>query len=92
MNICQYNKLKRFDSELTLAVKCNCKRGFMNDELDYLIQVGSELGIECNNRNCPKCVLDFLINLGKPYLAFKDKLESKKKKKGDDKDEEGDNN
>ena len=84
MNICQFNKLKKFDSELVTAVKCKCKRGFSSSELDYLIEVGKELGIYCGNRSCPNCVLTFLIALGNPYIEFKEKMEKKKNEKEKD--------
>lgn len=50
-----------------------------SQELNPLIEVGNQIGIFIQDRNCSKCVLNFLRKLGREYEAYKSEEENKKK-------------
>lgn len=81
MKITIYNKLKKYDSYLTTAVKANYIRSLTTKEVDELVEIGSELKITLTNRSCGTCILGFMKKLGVPYLEQKEKLKDKKENK-----------
>lgn len=89
MKITIYNKLRKYDSFLTTAHKGNFIRSLTNEQMEDLIAIGSEIGINHKNNHCPKCALEFVKKLAIPYFEQKDKLELKKEEKKNDKETEG---
>ena len=88
MKITTYNKLKKYESYLTTAYEANFIRSLTNAQMDDLISIAKEIGIEHKNNHCPKCALEFIKKLAKPYFEQKKKLELKKQEKKNDKQRE----
>lgn len=78
MKISTYYKLRKYEKHLTTAYKSNYIYGITSKETEELIEIGKELGIIYKNNHCPKCKLNFLKKLAKPYFEQKTKLEEKK--------------
>lgn len=81
MKITVYNKLRKYESYLTTAVKGNYIRSLTNTQVEELIGIGKEIGIEHKNNHCPTCTLAFMKKLAIPYFEQKQKLENKKEEK-----------
>ena len=73
----QYTKLSKYDNYLFTASKADFIRGMTNSDVEYLINVGNELGIYYKNNHCPKCLLDFIKRLSVPYYDYKSKEDKK---------------
>lgn len=78
MKITVFNQLKKYESYLNTANFANYIRGLTNAQVDELIRLGKELGINHKNNHCPKCTLDFVKKLAVPYFEQKQKMEDKK--------------
>lgn len=81
MKITIYNKLRKYEHYLYTAYKANYIRSLNIKQVDDLISAGAELGISYKHNGCPKCLLDFIKKLAKPYYEQQEKLEQKKKDK-----------
>lgn len=79
-----YN-LRKYESYLTTAHFGNYIRSLTNTQLEELITYGAELGIHYKNNHCPKCILNFVKQLGAKYFEHKEAME-KKPKRGNNKD------
>ena len=90
MKITTYNKLKKYESYLTSAKYGDFIRTLTNPQMDELIEIGKELGMQHTNNHCPKCTLNFIKRLAEPYFEQKLKLEEKRNEKQRQKaDEDG---
>lgn len=81
MKITIYNKLRKYESYLITAHEGNYIRSLTNSQIEDLITIGAELGIEYKNNHCPACALAFVKKLAVPYMEQKKKLETKKEEK-----------
>lgn len=81
MKITIYNKLRKYEQYLHTAQYGNYIRSLTNVQVEELIAIGKELGIEHKNNHCPACTLAFIKKLAVPYFEQKQKLENKKEEK-----------
>lgn len=81
MNIAIYNKLKKYEHYLYTAYKADYIRGLTIKQVEDLIVAGNQLGINYKHNGCPKCLLNFIKKLAKPFFEQQEKLEKKKKDK-----------
>jgi len=81
MKINVYNKLRKYESFLQTALEGNFIRSLTNSQMEELIAIGAEIGINHKNNHCPACALAFIKKLAVPYFEQKTKLESKKAEK-----------
>lgn len=91
MKITVYNQLKKYEMYLTTAYYSNYMRGISITDVEKLTAIGNELGIAFKYNHCPKCLLEFIKKLAKPYFEQKVKLEEKAKIKQINNSEEIDN-
>lgn len=59
--------LKKYEDYLRTAYKYNYVRGVTSTELDEMIELGKQLGIDYIRKNCPRCNLEFIKRLGTIY-------------------------
>lgn len=88
MKLGTFQKLRKYEGWLTTAIRGNFIRSLTNTQVEELIVIGKEEGINHVNNHCPKCTLDFIKKLAVPYFEFKEKMENKKKEKEEKKDNE----
>lgn len=81
MKLGNFKKLEKYESWLRMAYTLDCMRNLTNTQMDELIAVGKDEGINYVHNHCPKCALEFVKKLAKPYFDFKQKMEDNKKKK-----------
>lgn len=91
MKITLFNKLRKYESYLYSAQNANYIRGIIVKDLEELISIGDEVGIHYKYNHCPKCVLDFIKKMAKPYFEQKEKLEQKAQEKKNEKEQERSN-
>lgn len=72
-----FNRLQAYDSYLVTAEKGNFIRSLTTSQVEDLITIGAELGIIYKNNHCPKCALEFMQKLAKPYFEHIKQKESK---------------
>lgn len=84
MKITVYNKLRKYESFLTTAHYANFIRSLTVSQMNELVTLGKEIGINYVHNHCPKCALDFVKKLAAPYFEQKEKLETKKQEKNND--------
>lgn len=88
MKITIYNKLRKFDRYLFTSYYSDYVRGLTSREVQELSEIGNEVGIPYKHNGCPKCLLNFIKKLAKPYFEQQKKLEEKKKQKQEEKENE----
>lgn len=76
-----FNRLKAYESYLTTAEKANFIRSLTNSQVEDLTTIGAELGINYKNNHCPKCALEFVKKLAKPYFEHIKLQETKNNEK-----------
>lgn len=81
MKITVYNKLRKYENYLYTSINANYIRGLSMPQVNELTAIGSELDIKYKHNGCPKCMLEFVKKLAKPYFEQKEKLELKQKEK-----------
>ena len=74
-----YNRLSRYESYLITASVAGYIRSLTNSQIAELIGIGNELGIHYTNNHCPKCALEFITKLAKPYMEYKKEMEKQVK-------------
>ena len=85
MNIAIFNQLRKFEPYMATAVKANCMRGMTHMEVNEMIDLASQIGIKYKYNGCPKCLFDFVKQVGTAYFEQKNKLETNRKKKNENK-------
>ena len=81
MKLGTYQKIKKYENWLRMAYYFDCMRNLTTTQMDELIAAGKDEGIIYHHSHCPKCALEFVKKLAKPYFDFKQKMEDNKKKK-----------
>jgi len=81
MKLGTYQKLRKYEAWLTTAHKADFIRSLSNSQMEDLIAIAKEEGIHHTNNHCPKCALEFMKKLARPYFEFQEKMENNKKKK-----------
>lgn len=73
-------KLKNYENFLSTAHKANYVRGLMRKDLDDLILIAKELGIEYKRSSCSVCNLNFVKRLAALYYEYgeKERLDEKR--------------
>lgn len=61
-------KLAKYESYLITAHKADYIRALTNAQVEELIQIGKEIGINYKNNHCPKCALEFVKKLAVYYF------------------------
>lgn len=88
MKITLFNKLRKYEQYLYSAQYANYIRAITIKDLEEIISVGDEIGIHYTYNHCPKCVLDFIKKMARPYFEQKEQLDKKAKEKQNEKDEQ----
>lgn len=88
MKLGTFQKLRKYENWLRMAYNFDCMRNLTNTQITELTELGKEEGIAYHHSHCPKCTLEFVKKLAKPYFEFKEKMENKKKDKEQKKDNE----
>lgn len=76
-----FYKLRKYESYLYTAYKADYIRSLTAPQVKELSEIGGEIGIPYQHNGCPKCVLNFIKKLAKPYFEQKEELDKKKKDK-----------
>ena len=66
----QYERLKPYEHFFTTAIEGSYIRSLTNKEINVLIDVAHELGIDFKNNHCPSCILTFVKKVGKLYRSY----------------------
>jgi len=80
MRMNTFYNLRKYESYLTTAHFGNYIRSLTNYQLEELIGYGAELGIHYKNNHCPKCILNFVKQLGDKYFEQKEAMAKKPKR------------
>ena len=87
MKVTTFNKLRKYEQYLYTAEYASYIRSMTNSQVEDLIGIAAELEIHYKHNHCPKCLLNFVQKLSKPYFAQKTKMENNRKNKTDKNDE-----
>lgn len=80
MRMNTFYNLSKYESYLTTAHLGNYIRSLTNSQVEELIGYGDELGIHFKNNHCPKCILNFVKQLGDKYFEQKEAMAKKHKR------------
>lgn len=84
-----YTKLKDYSTFLYTAHKASYVRGLLRKDLDDLIVIGKELGIEYKRSSCATCNLNFVKRLAALYYEYEEKKAGLDEKGGQETDNTG---
>ena len=80
MRMKTFYNLRKYESYLTTAHFGNYIRSLTNSQVEELIEYGAELGIHFKNNHCPKCILNFVKQLGDKYFEQNEAMAKKPKR------------
>lgn len=75
MKITTFNRLRKYETYLYTAHKADYIRSLKMNQVEELIEIGAEIGVNYKYNHCPKCVLDFVKRLAAKYYEQKNKME-----------------
>jgi len=75
MKITTFNRLRKYEPWLATAHAANYIRSLKMHQVEELIEIGAEIGVNYKYNHCPKCVLDFVTKLAGKYYEQKKKME-----------------
>lgn len=72
----QYERLKKYDRNLKMAVLGNCFSGMFRADTELLIHIYNDQYRESKKyTTCNHCILEMLQRLGKEYIAYEKQAE-----------------